>query len=112
MTGNEQGLVPACAKACPTAVDPIRRNRGVKASGKAARRAVASNADTATRKSITRKQTSVGGTHAMFVILGEPEAYNFPPAPEVPTVHLKSAWTAALVTALVVVLVVCVAFAL
>jgi formate dehydrogenase iron-sulfur subunit len=58
------------------------------------------------------KDTSVGGTHAMFVILGEPEAYNFPPAPEVPTIHLKSAWTAALISALVVVLVVCLAFVL
>jgi hypothetical protein len=48
----------------------------------------------------------------MFVILGEPESYNFPPAPEVPTVHLKSAWGAALVSALVVVLVVCAAFAM
>jgi hypothetical protein len=46
------------------------------------------------------------------VILGEPEAYNFPPAPEVPTIHLTSAWGAALVSALVVVLVVCLAFVL
>ncbi|MFL6439178.1 MAG: hypothetical protein ACJ71Q_16495 [Terriglobales bacterium] len=58
------------------------------------------------------QETSVGGTHAMFVILGGPEAYNFPPAPEVPTVHIKSAWTAALVSALAVLLVVCLAFAL
>jgi hypothetical protein len=46
------------------------------------------------------------------VILGQPEAYNFPPAPEVPTIHLKSAWSAALLSALVVVLVVFLAFAL
>jgi len=58
------------------------------------------------------QETSVGGTHAMFVILGQPETYNFPPAPEVPTVHIKSAWTAAVISALVVVLVVCLAFAL
>jgi hypothetical protein len=34
-------------------------------------------------------ESSVGGVHAFFVILGQPEAYNFPPAPEVPTIHLK-----------------------
>ena len=58
------------------------------------------------------KQSSVGGTHAMFVILGQPEAYNFPPAPEVPTVHLKSAWSAALISAAIVLLLACLAFAL
>jgi len=31
------------------------------------------------------------GIHAFFVILGEPEAYNLPAAPQVPTIHLKSA---------------------
>jgi formate dehydrogenase iron-sulfur subunit len=55
-------------------------------------------------------QTSVGGTHAMFVILGQPEAYNLPPAPEVPTIYLKSAWTSALVSALVLAAIVCAAF--
>ena len=46
----------------------------------------------------------------MFVILGQPEAYNLPPAPEVPTIYLKSAWTSALVSALVLVAIVCAAF--
>jgi formate dehydrogenase iron-sulfur subunit len=48
------------------------------------------------------QDTSVGGIHAIFVILGQPEAYNLPPAPEVPTVHLKSAWTSALISAAVI----------
>jgi formate dehydrogenase iron-sulfur subunit len=55
-------------------------------------------------------ETSVGGTHAMFVILGQPDAYNLPPAPEIPTIYLKSAWTSALVSALVLVAMVCLAF--
>ena len=55
-------------------------------------------------------QTSVGGTHAMFVILGQPEAYNLPPAPQVPTIYLKSAWTSALISALVLAVIVCGAF--
>ena len=56
-------------------------------------------------------ETSVGGVHAFFVILGEPEAYNFPPAPKVPTIHLKSAWTSALVSAAILFALICVAFA-
>jgi formate dehydrogenase iron-sulfur subunit len=55
-------------------------------------------------------QTSVGGIHAFFVILGKPEEYNFPPAPEVPTIHLKTAWTYALASAAALLLVVCGAF--
>ena len=43
--------------------------------------------------------TSVRGIHAFFLILGEPEAYGLPPKPQVPTIYLKSAWTAAFVTA-------------
>ena len=45
------------------------------------------------------QETSVGGVHAFSVILGEPEAYNLPPAPEVPTAYLKSAWTSAFISA-------------
>ena len=58
------------------------------------------------------EETSVGGVHAMFVILGQPEAYNLPPAPEVPTIYLKSAWTSALVSALVLIAIVFAAFLL
>ena len=36
------------------------------------------------------------GIHAFFLILGEPEAYGLPPKPQVPTIYLKSAWTAAI----------------
>jgi formate dehydrogenase iron-sulfur subunit len=37
--------------------------------------------------------------HAFFLILGEPEAYGLPPRPQVPTIYLKSSWTAAVITA-------------
>ena len=39
--------------------------------------------------------TSVGGTHAMFIVRGDPKQYNLPPNPEVPTVYLKEGWTSA-----------------
>jgi len=45
-------------------------------------------------------ETSVRGIHAFFLILGEPEAYGLPPKPQVPTIHLKAAWTVAFATAI------------
>ena len=45
------------------------------------------------------RDTSVGGTHAIFLFRGEPEEYNLPSSPEVPTIHLQRAWTSAIVTA-------------
>ena len=103
--------MPACAKACPTQsirfgeLEELRQEARVRV-------------QELQRRGYNDAQiydptgSSVGGTHAVFVILGEPEAYNFPPVPEVPTIYMKSAWSAALVSALVVVLVVCLAFAL
>jgi formate dehydrogenase iron-sulfur subunit len=108
---QRDGLMPACAKACPTQsirfgeLEALRREAQVR---------VKDLQDRGYNDAQIYDPTgsSVGGTHAIFVILGQPEAYNFPPAPEVPTIHMKSAWGAALVSALVVVLVVCLAFAL
>ena len=43
--------------------------------------------------------TSVGGTHAMFIVRGDVRSYNLPPKPEVPTVYLKKAWGASALAA-------------
>ncbi len=92
------GLEPACAKACPTEsikfgeinelrqqanqrVDELHR-RGMKD---------ATLYDPA--------ETSVGGTNAMFIVRGDPRTFNLPPAPEVPTVYLKKAWSASALAA-------------
>jgi formate dehydrogenase iron-sulfur subunit len=56
-------------------------------------------------------ETSVRGIHAFFLILGEPEAYGLPPKPQIPTIHLKSAWTAAFATAFAALLATLCAFA-
>ena len=56
-------------------------------------------------------ETSVGGIHAFFLLLGEAEAYGLPPKPEIPTIYLRSSWTAAAATALGAIIAVSVAFA-
>ena len=54
--------------------------------------------------------TSVRGIHAFFLLLGEPEAYGLPPRPQIPTIYLKSAWTAAIATAIASIIATLVAF--
>ena len=108
---QKAGLVPACAKACPTESIQFGDLAELKQRGK-------SRVQDLQRRGYhdaqiyNPQETSVGGIHAFFVILGEPEAYNLPPAPEVPTVYLKSAWTSALVSAAIIVAIVFAAFAI
>lgn len=105
------GLVPACAKACPTQsirfgeLEELREHAHVRV-GELRRRGYSD------AQLYDPRETSVGGIHAMFVILGEPQAYNFPPSPEVPLIHLKSAWSSAAVSALVFLLIAYLAFVL
>jgi len=108
---QKAGLVPACAKACPTESIQFGDLEELKQRGK-------NRVQDLQRRGYhdaqiyNPQETSVGGIHALFVILGEPEAYNLPPAPEVPTVYLKSAWTSALVSAAIIVAIVFAAFAI
>jgi formate dehydrogenase iron-sulfur subunit len=105
------GLVPACAKACPTQsiqfgnLDELR-NRAKDRVNELHERGYQD------ARIYDPQETSVAGIHAFFVILGQPETYNLPPAPEVPTVYLKSAWTSAFFSAVIIAAVVCAAFAL
>ena len=103
------GMIPACAKACPTTSIQFGEHEELLEHG-AARVAELKNRGYADAQLYNPEETSVGGTHAMFIILGEPDTYNLPPAPEIPTIYLKSAWTAAAVSALVLVAIVCAAF--
>jgi formate dehydrogenase iron-sulfur subunit len=92
------GMQPACAKACPTQsilfgeLDDLRdraEERLVELHARGMRDATLWDA----------RDTSVGGTHAMFIVRGDPRAYNLPLAPEVPTVYQRAGWTAAAVAA-------------
>jgi formate dehydrogenase iron-sulfur subunit len=95
---QKAGLEPACAKACPTGsilfgdLDALEQ---------AADRRIAQlhSAGMTDARIWNAKESSVGGTHAFFLVRGEPRDYNLPPNPQVPTVHLKAAWSAAAVGA-------------
>jgi formate dehydrogenase iron-sulfur subunit len=41
------------------------------------------------------QDTSVKGIHAMFLLRGDPRAYNLPPHPEVPTEYMRKGWRSA-----------------
>jgi formate dehydrogenase iron-sulfur subunit len=105
------GLMPACATACPThsiQFGPLEELRE-----RASERLVELQGRGYSDAQIyDPRETSVGGIHAISIILGQPENYNLPPAPEVPTIYLKSAWTSAFVSAAILVAVVCAAFAI
>jgi formate dehydrogenase iron-sulfur subunit len=89
-------LVPACAKACPTASiqfgDLVQlrtkaeaRVEQLKAHGVDGARLY--GADAACQK-------GTEGLHAFFLICDEPEIYNLPPDPSVPTKGLAQSWRA------------------
>jgi formate dehydrogenase iron-sulfur subunit len=107
---QKAGLTPACAKACPTQSIQFGDLETLRERGKERVQELQKRGYQDARI-YDPQETSVGGIHAFFVILGEPEAYNLPPAPEVPTAYLKSAWTSALVSAAILLAVVCAAFA-
>ena len=92
------GLQPACATACPT--QSIQFGEIGELRARAAQRI-----DELRTRGIEDavvydpQESSVGGTHALFVFRGRPEEYNLPSVPEVPTVHLKAAWGAAAMAA-------------
>jgi len=107
---QKAGLIPACAKACPTESIQFGDLEELKQRGENRVQDLQRRGYHDARL-YDPQETSVGGIHAFFVILGEPEAYNLPPAPQVPTVHLKSAWTSALISAALIFAIICAAFA-
>ncbi len=105
------GLMPACAKACPT--QSIQFGEIGELQERAKNRVhELRERGYADARLYDPQETSVGGVHAFFVIQGEPENYNLPPAPEAPASYLKAAWTSALVSAAIVFAIICLAFAL
>jgi formate dehydrogenase iron-sulfur subunit len=94
---QKSGLVPACAKVCPTESIVFGRLDDLRAlaSQRVKHLRETGHADA---QLYDPRETSVHGIHAFFLIFGEPEAYGLPPKPEVPTIYLQSAWMAAIGT--------------
>jgi formate dehydrogenase iron-sulfur subunit len=94
---QKDGLVPACAKASDGVnqvweigeLQARAEDRVQELQGRGMRDATLYDA----------ADSSVGGTHAMFILRGDPRSYNLPPQPEVPTVYLKRAWTSSALAA-------------
>ena len=95
---QKAGLQPACATACPTQSIQFGEIGAL-------RTRAAERLEELRTRGIDDAvvydplETSVGGTHAIFVFRGSPEDYNLPAAPQVPTIHLESGWRSAAVTA-------------
>jgi len=95
----QDGMEPACAKACPTdsiqfgpldeLIEHARERCGdlVEAGVPEARLYLADEND------------GIGGAGAFFLLLDEPEVYGLPPQPVVPTKDLATIWGAAAVAA-------------
>ena len=90
------GMVPACAKACPTAsiqfgpLDELRaraRTRVEQLHVRGVEDAYLYGEDAAS-------QPGTEGLHAFFLLCERPEAYNLPPDPVVPTAKIVRSWRA------------------
>ncbi len=92
------GQEPACAKACPTQSILFGELEDLRA--RAAARVEELHArgvdDAVVYDPVA---TSVAGTHAIFIVRGDPRAYNLPPDPVVPTEYLRDGWISAAATA-------------
>ncbi len=91
-------LMPACAKVCPT--ESIQfgeledlRERAQERMAQLRERGVS---DATLYDPV---DSSVKGTHAIFIFRGDERMYNLPRDPEVPTTYLKRAWTSAAIAA-------------
>jgi formate dehydrogenase iron-sulfur subunit len=86
---------PACAKACPTdsiQFGPLEELR-VHARGRVEE--LHARGEDRARLYLDGPDDGVGGAHAFFLLLDEPEVYGLPPDPVTPTRHLGESWRAA-----------------
>ncbi len=106
---QKAGLAPACATACPTEsiqygdLEELR----VRAQNRLATLAGRGLTDAVVYDPV---QTSVGGTHAMFLVRGRLEDFSLPEHPELPSTRLGASWRSAALTAAVIVAVLVLAF--
>jgi formate dehydrogenase iron-sulfur subunit len=107
---QKAGLKPACATACPTEsiqfgdLDELRARAQSRVEQLAARGVTDATI-------YDPRHSSVGGTHAIFLVRGDVRDYNLPLNPEVPTMRLGEAWRSALVAAVAIAVVAFASFA-
>src|SRR3954451_6867398 len=108
---QKAGLVPACVKACPTEsiqfgpLDELRERARTRVEQLHAAGMTDANV-------YDPQETSVGGTHSVFLVRGDARSYNLPPNPQAPTVLLGAAWKSAATAAGAIALASVMAFAL
>src|SRR5512142_169415 len=89
-------MVPACAKACPTA--SIQFGEVSELQAKARERVEVLHergvAEAYLYGEDAASQPGTAGLHAFFLLCDEPEVYNLPPQPVVPTRRVAEAWWA------------------
>jgi len=95
---QKAGLIPACAKACPTESIQFGEIESLKLRAKERVEELHSRG-MEDANLYDSADTSVGGIHAMFIVRGDPRSYNLPPRPEVPTIYLKKGWTSSAIAA-------------
>ncbi|MCA9514181.1 MAG: 4Fe-4S dicluster domain-containing protein [Myxococcales bacterium] len=102
---------PACAKACPT--ESIRFGPLDLLRAEADRRVDTLHARGVTGATLyDPRDTSVGGVHALSILVGDPERYGLPRAPEVPSTRLLRSWLSAGLTTAAMLAITALAFAL
>jgi formate dehydrogenase iron-sulfur subunit len=108
---QKAGLQPACATACPT--ESILFGPLAEMQAKAAARVATLHARGVEDATLyDAAATTVGGIHSLFVLRGDPEDFNLPANPVMPTVHLRAGWTSALCASLGLIATVAVALGL
>jgi formate dehydrogenase iron-sulfur subunit len=98
-----EGLLPACAKACPT--ESIQFGELTQLRQRAQQRVEKLHADGFTQARLYGEDPAdgVGGFGAFFLLFDEPEVYGLPPDPAVPTRDLAAMWRRAATAAVVLV---------
>jgi len=104
------GLMPACATACPTQSIQFGDLDELQARADARLETLKSQGVESARLYGRDENDGVGGDGAFFLLLDEPEVYGLPPDPIVTTRDLPSMWRAAAAGAAMVVGVVATAF--
>ncbi|HEV2306210.1 MAG TPA: 4Fe-4S dicluster domain-containing protein [Candidatus Acidoferrales bacterium] len=99
---QREGLQPACATACPTESIKFGEISDLRTKARERMEELESTGFTDVHL-YDPVDSSVGGTHAIFITRGDPRSYNLPPQPEAPTIYLRKGWTSAAVSGALVI---------